>query len=49
MAACDDLYNESDLDSQYETYGETCAGRRDGGAWAFCTDVFTDTAGSTAD
>jgi hypothetical protein len=43
MRACDDLYDTSDLDSAYEEYGDTCAGRRDGGAWAYCADVFSDT------
>jgi hypothetical protein len=27
MQACDDLYLRSDIDSAYETYGETCGGR----------------------
>ena len=30
MQACDDLYNESEVDSPYETYGGTCAGRQPG-------------------
>src|SRR5689334_1205845 len=27
FAACDDLYGQSDLGSDYETYGSTCGGR----------------------
>jgi len=42
MSACDDLFYDSDFDSEYEEYGDTCAGRRSGGAWAMCADVFTD-------
>lgn len=41
MAACDDLFAQSELDSRYETYGDTCAGRRGAGEWSFCTDVFS--------
>jgi hypothetical protein len=29
MQACDDLYETSEEDSQYELYGGTCAGRQD--------------------
>jgi hypothetical protein len=43
MSSCDDLYDESDVDSAYEEYGDTCAGRREAGAWAYCTDVYSDT------
>ncbi len=28
MAACDSLFLESDVDSEYEEYGGTCAGRQ---------------------
>ena len=42
MAACDDLYTFSDVGSDYEEYGDTCAGRRESGAWAMCADVFLD-------
>jgi hypothetical protein len=44
MQACDNLYNRSPLGSAYETYGDTCAGRRPAGTLPFCTEVFTDTA-----
>ena len=46
MAACDDLFAQSDLDSRYDTYCDTCAGRRGGGEWSFCADVFSDGTGS---
>jgi len=42
MSSCDDLYFDSEVDSEYEEYGDTCAGRREAGAWAMCADVFTD-------
>jgi hypothetical protein len=42
MAACDDLFVQSELYSGYETYGDTCGGRRSAGEWSFCTDVFSD-------
>jgi hypothetical protein len=48
MLACDDLFDLSELDSAYEEYGDTCAGRRPAGEWAYCTDVFTDS-GAAAD
>jgi hypothetical protein len=44
MQACDNLYYQSPLDSAYETYGDTCAGRRPAGNLLFCTEVFIDTA-----
>jgi hypothetical protein len=43
MEACDTLYNQSPLGSAYETYGDTCAGRRPAGTLPYCTEVFTDT------
>ncbi len=43
MQACDNLYNQSPLGSAYETYGDTCAGRRPAGTIPYCTEVFTDT------
>jgi hypothetical protein len=43
MSSCDDLYDRSEVDSAYEEYGDTCAGRRGGGAWAYCEDVYSDT------
>ncbi|MBB3676487.1 hypothetical protein [Modestobacter versicolor] len=49
MSACDDLFVDSPLDSDYEAYGDTCAGRREGGQWSFCVDVFSDTEGSSGD
>ena len=42
MDACDTLYNESQADSTYETYGGTCAGRQPVGNSdvVYCTDAF---------
>ena len=43
MQACDNLYNQSPLGSAYETFGDTCAGRRPAGTLPYCTEVFSDT------
>ncbi|MFL6093914.1 MAG: hypothetical protein ACJ71Y_00525, partial [Blastococcus sp.] len=42
MVACDTLYNESEVDSTYETYGGTCAGRQPPGDSdvVYCADAF---------
>jgi hypothetical protein len=40
MQACDDLFLQSDVDSLYETYGDTCAGRQPPGTDVFCTVSF---------
>ena len=41
MQACDDLFMQSPAGSEYEDYGDTCAGRQpDGGT--FCTLAFPD-------
>ncbi len=40
MAACDQLYAESPVDSTYETYGDTCAGRQPAGSGRYCVDAF---------
>ena len=42
MQACDDLYNESDAGSDYERYGDTCAGRQPEGTFVYCTVSFGD-------
>jgi len=39
MQACDDLFSESPLDSEYETYGDTCAGRQPENS-GYCTVAF---------
>lgn len=36
MAACDELYFASDVDSGYEAFGETCGDREDGSTAGFC-------------
>ena len=40
MQACDDLYLEADAGSDYERYGDTCAGRQDEGTRRLCTVAF---------
>lgn len=40
MAACDSLYSRSDVGSAYETYGDTCAGRKPAGTGEYCLDTF---------
>ena len=42
MTACDTLYNESEVGSDYETYGGTCAGRQPptNSDVVYCTDAF---------
>ena len=47
MASCDDLYNESEPDTEYRRYGDTCAGRQpeDTGNW--CRSAFGDGTPST--
>ena len=42
MAACDLLYDESEVGSDYETYGGTCGGRQpaSNSDVVYCTDVF---------
>ena len=40
MASCDGLYQEAEVGSDYETYGDTCAGRQDAGTGQFCTEAF---------
>lgn len=37
MVACDDLFRESPVDSEYEEFGDTCGGRTEGGSW--CEDL----------
>lgn len=40
MAACDDLFNESPVGSDYERFGDTCGDRTSGGQW--CEDLPLD-------
>jgi hypothetical protein len=42
MLACDDLFAESDSNSLYEAYGDTCAGRQEPGTEIYCTTAFPD-------
>lgn len=36
MAACDNLFMESPIDSEYETFGDTCGGRQEAGTDFWC-------------
>jgi hypothetical protein len=40
MQACDDLYDAAEAGSDYETYGDTCAGRQPSGTLVDCTETF---------
>jgi hypothetical protein len=40
MDACDSLFLESETDSLYEAYGDTCAGRQPLGSDVLCTVSF---------
>lgn len=40
MAGCDSLYERSEVGSAYETYGDTCAGRKPAGTGQYCLDMF---------
>jgi hypothetical protein len=40
MQSCDDLYARAPADSEYESYGDTCAGRQPEDTRRYCTDVF---------
>jgi hypothetical protein len=42
MRACDRLYDRSDAGSDYETFGDTCAGRQPSGTFVFCTETFPE-------
>ncbi|MGI8528729.1 MAG: hypothetical protein ACR2KO_04550, partial [Geodermatophilaceae bacterium] len=37
MDSCDSLFFESEIDSAYETYAETCGGRIEVGEYVFCS------------
>lgn len=36
MAACDNLFMDSPIDSEYETFGDTCGGRQEAGTDLWC-------------
>jgi hypothetical protein len=40
MAACDDLWRESDAGSDYRDFGDTCAGRQPSNSGSWCEDAF---------
>lgn len=42
MEACDNLFRESPLGSEYEDFGNTCGNRTDGGRYCVDEDIATD-------
>ena len=42
MPACDDLYRAAPVDSAYEAYGDTCAGRQALETGILCIEAFLD-------
>jgi hypothetical protein len=40
MQSCDDLYERAPAGSEYEAYGDTCAGRQPEHTRRYCSDVF---------
>lgn len=42
MESCDELFRASPFRSDYETYGDTCAGRQPAGTFRYCTATFPD-------
>ncbi len=38
MVACDSLYDQSPIGSEYETFGDSCGGTRDAGLGIYCTE-----------
>lgn len=42
LGACDELYRASPAGSDYETYGDTCAGRQPPHTLRYCTTTFGD-------
>jgi hypothetical protein len=42
MQSCDDLFLQADVDSAYETYGDTCAGRQPAHTGQYCRVTFPD-------
>ena len=41
MGACDDLWRQSELDTAYKNYGDTCAGRQPPNTTIWCVDAFS--------
>ena len=44
MSQCDNLFLQAVFGSDYQTYGDTCAGRQPAGTGQLCTDVFASAA-----
>ncbi len=47
MSECDNLFLQAVFGSDYQTYGDTCAGRQPAGTGQLCTDVFASAASPT--
>jgi hypothetical protein len=46
MQACDDLYDQSDVGSDYENFGDTCGDREPAGTGYLCTSIVTPDSGT---
>jgi hypothetical protein len=42
MQSCDDLYQDAPIGSEYQDYGDTCAGRQPALTQRFCVNTFPD-------
>jgi len=47
MSECDNLFLQSAFGSDYQTYGDTCAGRQPAGTGQLCSAVFASAASAT--
>jgi len=47
LQSCDDLWRQSDIDTAYHDYADTCAGRQDAGTLRWCVDAFPGVAAPT--
>ena len=48
MAACDDLWRDSEPDSAYRNFADTCAGRQPPNSGTWCADAFASGAATTS-
>jgi hypothetical protein len=48
-AACDELFNDSPIGSEYEDFGDTCGNRQAGGTGVYCVESFGGGDASTQD
>jgi hypothetical protein len=47
MAACDELWRESEVGSAYRNFGDTCAGRQQPNTQRWCEDAFSSDVATT--